>query len=157
MAFDESAFAAVREELADNAADFSEQLREMAAFIDAEISTVVRKSVLDVYKNITKRSPVDTGVYRASHSIANHEPAPDEDVVKREEGQTLSVPNKSDWRWKAGDGDIYLFNNVPYAERIENGWSKQAPLGVYRVALQEFTQFLQQEIAKMKSLLPSGE
>ena len=147
---------AMRKELTSNAAAFSVQLTQLAVFIDAEIGQAIRKGVLDVYGNITKRSPVDTGAYRASNSIANHDLSPDEDVVMGTKGTVLPAPNKSGWRWKVGDGDIFLFNNVPYAERLENGWSKQAPQGIYRLALQEFTQFFQQEVAKMKSLLPTG-
>ncbi|MDD5053673.1 MAG: hypothetical protein PHO27_13135 [Sulfuricurvum sp.] len=145
------------EELATNANAFSQQLREMAIVIDGEISAVIRKGVLDVYKSITKRSPVDTGAYRASNSISNYDPSSGEGAVKGKKGQMLPVPDKSGWTWKVGDGDIWLFNNVPYAERIEDGWSKKAPEGVYRVALVEMTAFLAREVAKMKTLIPSGE
>lgn len=33
---------------------------------------------------------------------------------------------------------IYLVNNLPYAERLEFGWSKQAPAGMVRVTVAEF-------------------
>jgi hypothetical protein len=32
---------------------------------------------------------------------------------------------------------IWVFNNVPYAARLEDGWSRQAPLGVVNVAITE--------------------
>ena len=32
-------------------------------------------------------------------------------------------------------GVIWLFNNVPYIGRLENGWSSQAPNGMVRLAL----------------------
>lgn len=35
------------------------------------------------------------------------------------------------------DKTIWIFNNVPYAQRIENGWSGQAPTGVVAVTLAE--------------------
>ncbi|MFA5208599.1 HK97 gp10 family phage protein [Shewanella sp.] len=147
------------EELASNAEAFSQQLRKMAVVIDAEISAAIRKGVLDVYKSITKRSPVLTGVYRASNSIANHDPSPEEGVVKKvmKKGEVLPSPQIPNWTWKVGDGDIWLFNNVPYAERIENGWSKvKAPQGVYRLALQEITLALAQAIQKSKILTSTG-
>lgn len=36
-------------------------------------------------------------------------------------------------------GTIWVFNNVPYAERIEFGWSGQAPGGVVGVTIAEIT------------------
>lgn len=33
---------------------------------------------------------------------------------------------------------IYLTSNVPYAVRLEYGWSKQAPAGMVRITVQEF-------------------
>jgi hypothetical protein len=38
---------------------------------------------------------------------------------------------------KAGDV-IYIVNNLPYARRIENGWSKQAPIGLVALTIVEF-------------------
>ena len=35
-------------------------------------------------------------------------------------------------------GSIYLMNNVPYAQRLEEGWSSQAPAGMVKVTLVEF-------------------
>lgn len=156
MAISEEQFAATRQELANNATEFSNQLLQLAVIIDADLSQAIRAGVLDVYKSITLRSPVKTGAYRASNSIANHEPAAGEDVVVGTKGVTISAPNKSSFKWKVGDGDIWLFNNLPYAERIENGWSKQAPAGVYRLALQQITYSIQQEIAKYGSLSSTG-
>lgn len=38
---------------------------------------------------------------------------------------------------KAGDV-IYLVNNLPYARRIEEGWSRQAPVGLVALTVVEF-------------------
>lgn len=32
---------------------------------------------------------------------------------------------------------VYIVNGLPYAERLENGWSKQAPLGIVALTVQE--------------------
>ena len=160
MAFEMLPSSVLSEQLSENADQFAQALRDVAVFIDAELSQAIRKGVLDVFKNIVKRSPVDTGAYRASHGIANMDPAGNEEIVKGKKGQKISasvaLAKGAAWTWKVGDGDIFLFNNLPYAERIENGWSKQAGAGVYRVALAEMTQLLNQELAKMKSLEPAG-
>lgn len=33
---------------------------------------------------------------------------------------------------------IYIMNNLPYAQRLEYGWSKQAPAGMVRLTVAEF-------------------
>jgi hypothetical protein len=42
----------------------------------------------------------------------------------------------------------YITNNLPYAERLEYGWSGQAPSGMIRLSLAEFEQVLREEVAK---------
>jgi hypothetical protein len=151
--------AELKEDLDAHAAAFSRSLQDLAVFVDGEISKVMRKAVLDVYRHITKASPVDTGAYRASHGIANLEPADTDGIVLSKDKKKVPFVNKGKtWSWYVGDGDIWLYNNVPYAERIEDGWSKKAPEGVYRVALAVFTVSFDMEVGKMKTLVPdSGE
>ena len=161
---------ALSDEMSNSAAEFSLALQKMAVAIDGDISKVVRNGVLRAFRNIVKRSPVDTGAYRASHGIANAEPSDNDGVVeggksnyKTVGGQRVKVSNNVvapptvDWTWQVGDGDIWLYNNVPYAQRIEEGHSqKQAPEGVYRLALAEITTFINAELAKFSSLGPAG-
>lgn len=33
---------------------------------------------------------------------------------------------------------IWIVNNLPYSERLESGWSKQAPAGIVKVTVAEF-------------------
>lgn len=46
---------------------------------------------------------------------------------------------------KAGP-PIYITNNLPYAVRLEYGWSKQAPGGMVRIAVAEFAQIVAEQI-----------
>lgn len=148
------------DELSKGAAEFSQALREVAVLIDADLSQAIRKGVLDTFRSIVKRSPVLTGAYRASHGIANMEPADSEEIEKGKKGEVIpaavAIAKGAKWTWKVGEGDIYLFNNLPYAERIENGWSKKSPAGVYRVAIVEMAFHLNKELTKLKSLEPYG-
>jgi len=144
------------------AQEFSKSLVELAFIVESKFSQVVRKTVLDLYANIIRRSPVDTGTYRASHSIANHDPSPEEGIVylkkdknKSEIEATASIQTNINkplaWSWKVGDGTIYIFNNLPYAEPLENGHSGQAPQGIYRQALTEVQGILAKQIAELKA------
>lgn len=153
-------------QLAQSGKEFSAQLKKLADYAEAEIELIVRAGVLGLFGNIIKRSPVDTGAYRASHGICNGaEPADGQDVVKAKKMERIpaSVAESKGkaWTWKLMNGDIYLYNNVPYAERIENGWSGKnpggrsvvkAPEGVYRVATAEATQEFAKALAQAKIL-----
>ncbi len=44
-------------------------------------------------------------------------------------------------------GIIYLSNGLPYAERLEFGWSKQAPAGMIRRSVQEFDGYMRKALA----------
>jgi len=162
MAYSQISSAALRDDLAGNAMQFSLALQDVAQAINADLSQAIRKGVMDLFRAIVKRSPVDTGAYRASHGIANMDPAGTEDIVQGKKGREIpadvALAKLGSWTWKVGDGDIFIYNNLPYAERIENGWSKQAPAGVYRVSLAEMTQHLNQILSSFKGTLePGGE
>ncbi len=44
----------------------------------------------------------------------------------------------------------YLVNNLPYAQRLEEGYSKQAPTGMVGLAVIEFPQMVEQAVAGLK-------
>lgn len=149
----------VQNEISASAAEFSASLQKLAVAINADVSKVVRNSVLRVHRSVIKASPVDTGSYRASHGISNSEPSDKEGIVrvkKGKKGQSPLPPPNTNWTWKVGDGDIWLFNNLPYAERLEKGHSKQAPVGVYRKVIPELKNALNAEISKIPGLESGG-
>jgi hypothetical protein len=147
---------ALRDKLDQTAAQFAASLNLLASHFEKSFDKVVRKTVLDLFGNIVRRSPVDTGTYRASHMIANHDPGPDEGIVQLPKDKTsaasserIALDKGRAWTWKVGDGTIYIFNNVPYAEPLENGHSGQAPAGVYDLAMVEIDGIMRANIAKL--------
>lgn len=150
------------DKLASNAEEFNKQLHFLAVSINADLSQIVRATVLRLFGKIIQISPVDTGAYRASHQIRNHEPAEGEGVIKSayKQGENKAAAKSwatekangsvRGWTWHPGDGSVWIFNNVPYAYRLEEGHSDQAKVGIYNVALAQMTQILNQEIAKSK-------
>jgi hypothetical protein len=51
---------------------------------------------------------------------------------------------------QAGGRVYYLFNNVPYAQRIEEGWSHKAPQGLVGLTAIEFPQMVEQAVGTEK-------
>lgn len=132
---------------------FSLDLSAWVKKAKGNMDQVVRKVVLDVGTRIVMRSPVGDGAYWASppppgyiggRFRANWQygeaTAPKGDLpdIDRTGGKSIArialgvKPNAA--------GKIhYLTNNLPYAMRLEMGWSKnQAPSGMVGVTVVEF-------------------
>ncbi len=55
----------------------------------------------------------------------------------------IALTRIREWTWSLESGDIWLFNNLPYADVLDCGHSKQAPNGVYLQALPEIERNIQ--------------
>jgi hypothetical protein len=99
---------------------------------------VLRKIALDMFRRIILRSPVDTGRFRGNWQVAIGS-VPDGvlEVNDKSGRATISATSAAIAEVKAGD-TIYFVNNLPYARRLEYGWSDQAPNGMVRVTIEEF-------------------
>lgn len=87
----------------------------------------VKHIVMDAVQSLVNLSPVDTGVYRASHMVSVG--SGDYDIRGPE---TNPIQDAAIQAVKIKLGNlVYIQNNQPYAERLENGWSDQAPQGIY--------------------------
>lgn len=90
-----------------------------------------RGMAITVLNNLQLLSPVLSGRYRANHTVSFG--SPDYRYTENKDGMSLAfsaidslTPNELPV--------VYIQNNLPYAERLENGWSKQAPSGIYSLA-----------------------
>ncbi|KQG28116.1 hypothetical protein APC35_02700, partial [Acinetobacter baumannii] len=97
----------------------------------------VKHIVMDTVQSLVNLSPVDTGAYRASHIVS----IGSGDYGIREP-ETNAVQDAAIQAVKIKLGNlVYIQNNQPYAERLENGWSEeQAPLGIYNITFTYITQ-----------------
>ena len=154
----------VFEKMADNANEFSRLLPLVCDALDADFEKLIRLSVLKVFERIVRRSPVDTGTYRASHGITTGEPLEGEGIRQGEYPEGGGEAGRSGrlagegweeakgWRWRLGDGVIYIYNNLPYAEKLEDGHSKQAPQGIYAVSFAELNTVFQEMLGEVPRL-----
>jgi hypothetical protein len=55
---------------------------------------------------------------------------------------------KASWSMETSKNHITISNSQPYASRVENGWSSQAPNGMLRRALMKFNKFLANAVRK---------
>lgn len=134
-------------------------LDEIARKVMLPLETVARKSTLDVFKAVNYGAPVDTGRFRANMNVSYG--APDVTVTEstdasrglREAEKAMTLPV---------GGIVYITNALPYAAVIEyggypnppknptgktaNGFSIQAPQGVFRLAALRYSEYVKKAL-----------
>lgn len=127
-------------------ADFAKLLK--AAGDKAEL--VVRRTALELQTRMVGMSPVDSGRFKGNWQssvggINTDTSAPADTAGSGAIGRTKAVLEG----WKPGQ-TITLTNSMPYARRLEYGWSKQAPGGMVRVTVLEYSQALTKAVESIK-------
>lgn len=125
-------------------AQWSQDLQALATKTGLQMDTVIRKATFDLFRSVALKSPVDTGRFRANWNVSFG--APDASTTDstnaaralREVQQALSFPT---------GGVVHMTNGLPYARRLEYGYSRQAPYGMVRYSLLEYRRFLLRAIS----------
>ena len=94
----------------------------LADDIEQELDQKYRAFWFTLWNGVNLLSPVLTGRYRAAHCMSIGQPS-------------ASITGTGFVSPPSGLPTMSIANNLPYAERIENGWSSQSPTGVYQNAL----------------------
>ena len=96
----------------------------------------LKKIVGEALQQVIVRSPVMDGEFRASHKVTLDRPQNAyEKGFDLSGGVTLAEGLKVASTAKIG-GLVYIQTLSPYGTRLENGWSQQAPNGVFALAFQ---------------------
>lgn len=98
---------------------------------------VIRGTLFRLAGRIIKRSPVDTGRFRNNWqaSVNTINMATTESADRSGSGAINKA--RSTIEGLEIGATFYLSNNLPYARRLEYGWSKQAPDGMLRRSVAE--------------------
>ena len=101
-----------------------------------DVGVLHKKITGETLQQVITRSPVMDGEYRASHKVTLDSPQGTyEKGFDLSGGATLSEGLKVASTAKIG-GLVYIQSLSPYGTRLENGWSQQAPHGVFALAFQ---------------------
>ena len=112
--------------------------------------TVARQVSFKLFSAVIKASPVDTGRFRMNWQTAGAV-APSGVIDGTDKGGAAAIGDAALYIFAASDwNEFTLTNNLPYAERLEYGWSNQAPQGFVRVNVARFNTLLEEEAAKVK-------
>ena len=128
---------------------FADQLRAFEAKTLEKMGRAARKVSLDAFSEVIRMSPVDSGRFRG-----NWQPAigsmpsgtvelldPSGDIVIAKVQGVVAGMNPGDV--------IYMVNNLPYAQRLESGWSGQAPAGMVRLTVQRWQPIVDEVIRQI--------
>ncbi len=102
-----------------------------AGMIEEDVGLKIRYIAIQILTAIDIAAPVDTGRFRNNNMASLQHP--DFGISDNvDPNGTIAVQRGIGVISKAANyGIIYIQNNLPYAEALENGHSQQAPTGVY--------------------------
>lgn len=134
-------------------AELAEFERQIDQIIDAipQLHRDAQVALLLVgYEDVIRRSPVLTGAYRASHTLASGEGRPGtflyespsrpdpERGIRRDVGSVLEAPSVGDAKASVADvapfQTLWIYNPIFYAGFLEFGTSRMAPRRIYGLA-----------------------
>ena len=117
---------------------FADQVKAFEKDALRKMNLAVRKISLEIFSRVILKSPVDTGRFRGNWQVAiGSIPSGTLELDDKTGTATVSKADAKLFSAKAGD-TIYLANNLPYAVRLEEGYSQQAPAGMVALTVQEF-------------------
>lgn len=148
-------------------AKFTLDLSEYAKKTSSNMDTLVREVIMAVGERIVERSPVGNpslwknpasappeyvgGRFRGNWQY--HFGTPPEGVLPDIDASGASSLNRLIAGVSASPaaGLHYIANNLPYAQRLEDGWSTQAPAGMVGLAIVDFQGIVRDEVARLSA------
>lgn len=108
----------------------------------------VTKLAVDIDARLVQKSPVDTGRFKANWVVGNG-------FVNNTTTESLQAASNEPLinSIKVNGQTIYLTNSLPYANRLEYGWSKQAPKGMVRTTLVELQSIARQIGVELRAMV----
>lgn len=144
---------------------FDREFDKATKKINSVIEKTVRGAVIDLFSTIVLRTPVGNPAqwkgprpknYRAGSLRGNWQvqiSTPASGILQTEDktgNSTVSSGTRKINQFTLQDGSIWFSNNLPYAEAIEYGRSKQAPTGMVRTSVKAWQPIMNKIASKYK-------
>lgn len=112
------------------------QIDEAIKGLVGNVSEQVGKMAFASFQAVVVGTPVDTGRARGNWIPAIGKP-PTRPVPTLDKSGTAGLGNAKTLfaRYDLGDGKIFIVNNLPYIQRLNEGHSQQAPAGFVQRAV----------------------
>ena len=117
---------------------------------ELQMEKVLRKVTLDLSAQLIQMSPVDTGRFRNNWYLSTTY-APNLTTTTQTDPSGMAALNRisSGLSSIQMGTPIWITNNLPYATRLEYGWSKQAPAGMVRISAARFQAYLTKAVQEV--------
>lgn len=123
---------------------FAEDIQAFAAKTERKMDQAVQKIAFELFSQVILKTPVDSGRARANWQVSIGSVSDGTLELEDKSGSaTISAATATASGLRAGDV-IFLVNNLSYAQRLEDGYSGQAPSGMVALSIQEFQQIADQ-------------
>lgn len=132
------------------------RLDQIGSFSTEKYEQLLRATVLQTELRLKMASPVDTGRFRGSwitseNQAASYDAGPYQEATGKYKNQTKpprepALETRIAYGYAVGQervGNVYhISNNLPYAEALANGHSKQAPAGWTELIAREMQEWV---------------
>lgn len=115
--------------------ELSGAMRKAGQAIVDNANRLTRRAALAVDAAVVLATPVDTGRARANWQVELGAPASGTVDPEDQSGQAAIDKGKAQIEQYKGGSSINITNNLPYIERLNDGWSAQAPAGFVEKAV----------------------
>lgn len=121
---------------------FMESINAFITKAKANQEQVIRAASIRILSRLVMMSPVDTGRFRGNWQVTFEAAAGNPLDTADPAGET-TIANGSIIieSFRVGMKSVFFTNALPYAYRLETGYSQQAPNGMVRITAAEFQQF----------------
>ena len=117
---------------------FADQLRMFEAKTLDKMNRAARKITLDAFSEVIMLTPVDSGRARGNWQTAIGS-VPSGTVEATDQSGNTVIAKVAGVTTGMQPGDvIYMANSLPYIQRLEDGYSQQAPAGMVRLTVQRW-------------------
>ncbi len=125
-------------------------LRKIAKKKKQTLNQAYSSIMFDLANQMITMSPKDTGAFQANWLAALNTGDYTFDKSKTNVSEAdgrLTVTLGS----LTTDNNFYFTNSLPYAQKLENGHSEQAPSGVVRVTINDFPQIVDKRVRETRN------
>lgn len=123
------------------------QIEQIVRDLVGVTERVIKKITLDLTANLIDTTPVDTGWARANWVPRIGETFIDDAPPDTEDDQLAALPGRQAEQqagvaavaasYTLGQGPVFVSNNVPYIQVLNDGHSQQAPAGFVEAAIEK--------------------
>lgn len=123
---------------------FADDLKKASTLVLKEADEDRKAITIKLFNSVIQDTPVDSGRARGNWQCSQNTPLNNEIDRTDKDGSATKDDMLNVVLSSQPDNTVYLTNNLPYAQRLEFGYSGQAPQGMVRKNMARIQQILRE-------------